>query len=76
MPDGKAIFAVNFLLKLFRAIVANADTESLKPLHTFFDTYMDHMLAKFEFNRLVRNLPNFEFLDKKSSFLNPILTKR
>ena len=32
-PTGKSIFAVNLRLKLFRA--TNADTESLKSLHTF-----------------------------------------
>ena len=34
-PIGKSIFAVNFPSNLFRFIVANADIESLKSLHTF-----------------------------------------
>ena len=50
---GKSIFAVNLLLKLFRATIANAKTESQKSLHTLFDTYLKYMLAKFEPNRAV-----------------------
>ena len=34
-PIGKSIFAVNLPIRLFRATVANADTGSLKSLHTF-----------------------------------------
>ena len=49
----KAIFAVNFPLKPFLATVANANTESLKSLHTSFDTYFDFMLTKFKPNRIV-----------------------
>ena len=67
-PIGKSIFAVNLPLKLFRATVANADTESLKSLHTLFDTYFDHMLAKFEPNCMVRNVQNFQLFDKERSF--------
>ena len=64
-PIGKSIFAVNLTLKLFRATVANADIGSWKSLHTLFDTYLDHMLVKFEQNRMVRNIQNFELFDKK-----------
>ena len=52
-PIGKSIFAVNLPLKLSRATVVNANTESLKSLHTLFDTYLDYMLAKFESNHTV-----------------------
>ena len=45
--------------------VANADTGSLKSVHSLFDTYLDHMLAKFESNSIVRNVSNFELFDKK-----------
>ena len=45
---GKSIFAVNLPLKLFRAIVANSNTASLKSLNTLFATYLEYMLAKFE----------------------------
>ena len=62
---GKAIFAENLPLQLFRATVANADPKSLKSRHTLFDTYLDHMLAKFEPSRIVQNVQNFELFDKK-----------
>ena len=52
----------------FRAAVANADTGSLKSLHALFDTYLNHMLAKYEPNRMVQNVKYFEFFDKKPSF--------
>ena len=51
-PVGNSIFAENLPLKLFRATVANADSESLKSLRTLFDKYLDQILAKFEPNRL------------------------
>ena len=49
----------------WHATVANAYTGSLKSLHTFFDTYFNHMLEKFELNRMVWNVQNFKLLDKK-----------
>ena len=67
-PVGKSIFEENLQLQLFRATVANADTESLKSLHKLFDTYLDHMLAKFEPSRIVRNVQNFELVEKKKVF--------
>ena len=44
---GKSIFAVNFPLNHFSATAANAYIGSLKSLHKLFDTYLDHMPAKF-----------------------------
>ena len=70
-PIGKSIFAVNLTLKLFRATVANADIGNLSSLHTLFDTYLDHTLGKFEQNRMVRNIQNFEIFDKSPFFLEP-----
>ena len=64
-PIGKSIFAVNLPLKLFRTTVANADTRSQKSLYTLLDTYLGHMLAKFEPNRVVQKVQNFELLEKK-----------
>ena len=55
MPDRKINFAVNLILKLFRAAVANADTGSLNSLHTLFDMYLDYILAKYEANRMGQN---------------------
>ena len=59
-----------------RATVGKADTDSLKFLHTLFNTHLDHIQAKFEPNRFVQNVQNFELFDKKPSVLKPVLTKR
>ena len=45
--------------------IADDDIKSLKSLHTLFDKYLDHMLVKFEQNRMVRTIQNFELFDKK-----------
>ena len=71
----KSNFAVNLPLKLLRAIVAYAGTGSRKSLHTLFDTYLDHILTKFEPNRMVRNVQKFEFLDKNPTFKKNIFDK-
>ena len=55
--------------------VANADTESLKSFRTLFDTYLDHVLAKFEANRIVRNVQNCELFNKRLSFFKTIFDK-
>ena len=38
---------------------------TLKVSHILFDKYLDHMLVKFEQNRMVRTIHNFELLDQK-----------
>ena len=38
---------------------------SLKFLHTLLDKYLDHMLVKFEQNRIVRNINKNEVFGKK-----------
>ena len=53
----------------------NADTESLKSLQTLFDTYLDHILAKFEQNNTVQNVQNFELFEKKNKFFKTIFDK-
>ena len=45
--------------------IADSDIGSLKCLHTLFDEYLDHMLVKFEQNRMVQTIPNFGLFDKK-----------
>ena len=45
--------------------IADADIGSLKSRHTLFDTYLDHMLVKFEPNRMVRTIQIFVLFDKK-----------
>ena len=59
VKDRRFFFSVSFSLKLYCAMVTNADTGSLKSLHTLFDPYLDHMLAKFEPNRIVQNIHDF-----------------
>ena len=54
--EGKSLTA-NLLQKLFSeriffVTIADTDNKSLKSLHTYFD----HMLVKFEQNRLVRTI--------------------
>ena len=39
--------------------ITDADIESLKSLRTLFDKYLDHILMKFEQNRMVRNIQKF-----------------
>ena len=73
---GKSIFVVNLPLKIFRATVANDNTESLKSFNTLFDTYLDYMLAEFESNSIVGNVQNVGFwTKKKNEFFKNILTK-
>ena len=70
MPDLKTNFCSKLPLKLFRATFANADTGILNSLCALFDTYLDHILAKFEPIRIGQNVQNFEVLDKNSFFKN------
>ena len=65
---GKSIFAVNLLLKLFFATVAKPNTESLKSLHTLFNTHFDYMLAKYAPNRIVQNVQRLSFRTKQKEF--------
>ena len=51
--------------RVFYITIADADIGSLKSLHTLFDKYLDHMLVKFEQNRMVQTIQNFELFDKK-----------
>ena len=52
-------FAVNLLLKLFSATVANANIGSLKSLHTFLYKCLYHLLVKFEQNRMGQKYTHF-----------------
>ena len=40
--------------QVFFITIADADIGSLKSLHTLFGKYLEHMLVKFEQNRMVR----------------------
>ena len=53
------VLMANLPLKLFSdrgfyVTIADADIESLKSLYTLFDKYLDHVLLKFEQNRMAR----------------------
>ena len=49
---------------VFYATIADADIGSLKFLLTLFDKYLDHILVKFEQNRMVGTIWSFDFLTK------------
>ena len=60
---------------LYNVTIADADIGSLKSLHTSFDKFLDHMLVKFEQNRMVQTIQNFVFFDKKwLKFFDKVLT--
>ena len=63
--NGKFTAKNCFSDRAFYIIIADADIGSLKSLHTLFDEYLDHMLVKFEQNRMVRTIQNFDLFDKK-----------
>ena len=46
-------------------IITDVDIESLKSLHILFDKYLDHLLMKFEQNRMVPTVQNIKMFDKK-----------
>ena len=64
MSDRKINFCCKFAIKKLRTTIINADIGSLKSLYTLFDTYLDHMQAKFKLNRMIQNVQNFEPFDK------------
>ena len=49
---------------IFNITITDADIGNLKSLHTFFDTYLNHMLVKYEHNCMVRTIQNVELIDK------------
>ena len=57
----KLIFRLDIL---FYVTFSDTDIGSLKSLHTLFDKYLDHMLVKFEQNRMVGTIQKFELFDK------------
>ena len=56
--NGKFTAKIDFPIGHFMYTIADADIGSLKSLHTLFDNYLDHMLVKFEQNRMVRTIQN------------------
>ena len=62
--DSKFTAKTDFLIGYLYITIADADIGSLKSLHTLFGEYLDHMLVKFEQNRIVRTIQNFELFDE------------
>ena len=50
--------------RAFYVTIAYTDIGSLKSLYTLFDKYLDHMLVKFEQNRIVQTIQILSFLTK------------
>ena len=62
--NGKFTAKIDFPIGLFM-LPLNAVIGSLKSLHTLFHKYLDHMLVKFEQNRMVWTIQNFVRFGKK-----------
>ena len=64
--NGKFTAKIGFSDRAFHITTADADADigSIKSLHTLFDKYLDHMLVKFEQNRMVQTTQNFKLFDK------------
>ena len=68
--EQERVLTANLLQNWFSDRVCNvtitdADSRSLKSLHTLFDKYFDPVLVKFEQYRMVWTIQNFELFDKK-----------
>ena len=56
--------------------ITDADISVSKSLHTLLDKYLDYMTVKFEHNRMVRSIQNFELFGNEfweSVAVDPIL---
>ena len=72
----KINYTANLPLQFFSATVEHVDAANLHFLPTLSDTYLAHMLVKFETDCVVEIVQNFGLFDKKPDFSKPILTKR
>ena len=54
-----------FADRAFCVAIKDSDIGSLKSLRTLFDKYLEQILVKFEQNRMVENIQNFELFGKK-----------
>ena len=73
--NGKFTAKIDFPIGYF-VTIADTDIESLKSLHTLSNRYLDHMLVKFEQNRMIRTIQNFElfFYKKWLTTFDKVLT--
>ena len=58
---------IDFSDRAFYIFINDPDIGSLNFFHTLFDKYLDHMLVKFELNRIIRNKQNFELFGKNKN---------
>ena len=56
--NGNFNVKIDFPIGYFYVTIADADIRSLKSLNTLFDKYLDHMLTKYEQNRMVQTIQN------------------
>ena len=61
----KFIFRSGILCHYTGVTITDVDIGNLKSLYTLFDKYLNHMPVKFEQNRMIRNIKNFELFGKK-----------
>ena len=62
--NAKFTAKIDFSNRVLYVTITDADIESLNSFHTLFDKYLDHMLVKFEQNRMIQIIQNFELLTK------------
>ena len=55
-----------FSNRAFYVTIPDANLESLNPLHTLCNKYLDHILVKFKQNCMGQITQNFELFDKKN----------
>ena len=60
--------------RAFYVTIADADILSPKSLNTLYNKYLDHMLVKFEQNRMVKTMQNFVLCDKQWLTIIEVLT--
>ena len=62
--NGKFTAKIDFPIGYFMLPLLLLTFRSLKSLHTLLDKCLNRMLVKFEQNRMVRTIQNFEFFEK------------
>ena len=67
--NDKIAAKIDFPFKVFNLTIIYSNIGSLQCLHTYrsFDYRLDHMLVKFEQNRMGRSLQNIELSEKNGS---------
>ena len=68
------LFTINFAFKLFHVSISIDNCRSQKYHMEFLNNYVYHKLAKFDQNRMIRTLHNFELFYKKPFHMINVLT--